>query len=590
MTRLLRTLLGIVLAIALSAAAVNAQQPEPPSSAQPEAPLPPRPPRPAVLPATPEAATPPDAPSLGAPPEPDSDNDFGRFGRRRGDRGQDGGVVRFGQNVVIEAGETRGDTVVIGGTATVNGHITGDLVVIGGTATLSKTAVVDGDAVVVGGGARVEEGAVVSGDAVVIGGALDAPPGFRPGREQVVIGIGSLGGHFDSFLPWLSRGLLWGRLFVPDLWWLWVVVLVVFLLYLLVAIVFDGPVQRCVNTLDAKPVTAFMVGLLVLVLIGPVGILLLVSVVGIVIVPFVLVALFVASLAGRVTVAKWIGLRILRPESADSRMTSVAFAIGFAVICLTYMIPIIGLLMWAMVGVLGLGAVALAATDAYRDENPRPVPRLTAAVPPLPPFQSPPFQTDPGSATGGPADAPAATAYHGVPPALAQSGMPAAAGFAGATFTGAGAASGEASWVASATPATPLTTATRSDMAAFPRASFAERLGAFALDAILIFLLVAFVNGEPDEFFFPLFIAYRIGAWTWKSTTLGGIICQLRITRVDGTPLSFADALVRGLSSIFSIVVLGLGCFWVLKDEERQAWHDRVAGTYVVKVPRNFPL
>ena len=26
------------------------------------------------------------------------------------------------------------------------------------------------------------------------------------------------------------------------------------------------------------------------------------------------------------------------------------------------------------------------------------------------------------------------------------------------------------------------------------------------------------------------------------------------------------------------------------RDEERQAWHDRVAGTYVVKVPRNFPL
>jgi uncharacterized RDD family membrane protein YckC len=36
--------------------------------------------------------------------------------------------------------------------------------------------------------------------------------------------------------------------------------------------------------------------------------------------------------------------------------------------------------------------------------------------------------------------------------------------------------------------------------------------------------------------------------------------------------------------------VLGLGCLWILKDPERQAWHDKIAGTYVVKVPRNWPL
>jgi uncharacterized RDD family membrane protein YckC len=60
--------------------------------------------------------------------------------------------------------------------------------------------------------------------------------------------------------------------------------------------------------------------------------------------------------------------------------------------------------------------------------------------------------------------------------------------------------------------------------------------------------------------------------------------------RTDGTPLRFVDALVRGLSAIFSIAVLGLGVLWILRDPERQAWHDRIAGTYVVKVPRNWPL
>jgi uncharacterized RDD family membrane protein YckC len=50
------------------------------------------------------------------------------------------------------------------------------------------------------------------------------------------------------------------------------------------------------------------------------------------------------------------------------------------------------------------------------------------------------------------------------------------------------------------------------------------------------------------------------------------------------------DSLVRGLSAIFSLAVLAIGALWILRDPERQAWHDKIAGTYVVRVPRNFPL
>ncbi len=54
--------------------------------------------------------------------------------------------------------------------------------------------------------------------------------------------------------------------------------------------------------------------------------------------------------------------------------------------------------------------------------------------------------------------------------------------------------------------------------------------------------------------------------------------------------LRFVDALVRGLSSVFSIVALGTGCLWMLQDPERQMWHDKIAGTLVVKVPREVVL
>ena len=50
------------------------------------------------------------------------------------------------------------------------------------------------------------------------------------------------------------------------------------------------------------------------------------------------------------------------------------------------------------------------------------------------------------------------------------------------------------------------------------------------------------------------------------------------------------DAVVRGLASLLSIGAFGIGCLWILRDAERQSWHDKIAGTYVVKVPRNYPL
>ena len=113
------------------------------------------------------------------------------------------------------------------------------------------------------------------------------------------------------------------------------------------------------------------------------------------------------------------------------------------------------------------------------------------------------------------------------------------------------------------------------------------------LDVVLVVIatrLLDLFRPERDSAIFLLLLAYHIGFWTWKGTTVGGIICQLRLVRVDGSPLRFVDALVRGLSSIFSLAVLGLGGLWILKDPERQAWHDSIAGTYVVKVPRNWPL
>jgi uncharacterized RDD family membrane protein YckC len=131
----------------------------------------------------------------------------------------------------------------------------------------------------------------------------------------------------------------------------------------------------------------------------------------------------------------------------------------------------------------------------------------------------------------------------------------------------------------------------REGLAQYPRATFLDRVAAFALDCLLVAIANAILDMDRQEgFFFFLLLGYHIAFWAWKGTTLGGIICSLRVIRTHGAELRFADALVRGLSSVFSLAALGIGCLWMLQDPERQMWHDKIAGTLVVKVPRDLVL
>jgi uncharacterized RDD family membrane protein YckC len=402
----------------------------------------------------------------------------------------------------------------------------------------------------------------VARDFVVVMGGLTAPPEFRTGGEQTVIGPLIFGDGLRAAVPWVTTGLLWGRPIVPSLPWIWGFVAVCFATYLLLNLVFDKPVRACTQKLVERPLSAFMAGLLVLVLLGPVSVLLAASVVGIALIPFLLCAVFVAGLLGKVGVLRTIGTTIVHQEDRDNRLHSArSFALGFVAVTLVYMVPVIGIIGFLTLGVFGLGSSAMAFAAGLRRENPRPPAPPRVPVPPVP---APPAFDGPMTS---PLAAPASYVAHpaGTPPAM-------------------GAATDDG--VTMMPPVNPA------EMLCYPRATFLERLGAFVLDLVLValtFALLDFNNDGPGRMLL-LFFVYRAAFWTWKGTTVGGIILQLRVVRTDGSALNVSDAVVRGLSSVFSIVVAGLGCLWILRDPERQAWHDRIAGTYVVKVPRNFPL
>jgi uncharacterized RDD family membrane protein YckC len=459
-------------------------------------------------------------------------------------------ALRIDGDYALAAGDEAREVLVISGKASIAGHVWRDVVVVIGRAEIASTAVIDGELTVVGGSATIQPGATVNGDLIVIGGSLDAPEGFKARGEHVVIGSETLGGRFEAFVPWITRGLLWGRLIVPDLPWIWWVVGFFFFFYFVINLLAERPVRACTDVLTKRPLTTFLIGLLVLLLTGPVLLILTISLVGIMVIPFALCALVLAGLVGRVAVARWLGRTIVpegaaEPGAEPSRaLAARSFVIGFALIVVALMIPVLGLVVWGSLGVMALGAGVSAFIGYYQKENP-PKPRPTTplrADGDAPMFRSPsPPPLEPSTPSGEPS-------------AAAMSASP--------------------------------------DLGGYPFAPFRDRLAAFLLDVFLVIittaLLEVFRQGPGVGMF--LLLVYHVAFWTWKGTTVGGIICQLRVVRTDGSRLTFADALVRGLSSIFSLAVVGIGALWILKDPERQAWHDKIAGTYVVKVPRHYPI
>jgi len=542
--------------------ALAAQAQEPPAPAPEPAPAPaPRPGR-RGLP-TPTVETPPIP--IDAPRYEDQfpERDYELYGRSRN-------AMRLGQNMTVGPNDVVRDAVVIFGDARIAGHVTGNLLVWFGKAEIERTAVIDGDFVSVGGSVTVQEGAAAHRDLVVVGGPLEAPAAFAAGGAQIVIGSGMLGGSLNAVVPFLSRGLLWGRVIVPELPWIWGVLALFFLLYAVLNLIFDRPVRACAATLQNRPLTTFGTGLLVLLLMGPVCVLLAFSIIGIAVVPFVICALIAGGMIGKVSVARLIGMTAVEEDPDGSRAHAArSFVIGFAVLTIAYMIPLLGIITWGIAGVMGLGSAMLTFMSAYRRENPRE--KTPAMVPPGPVPPAPMPSTFPASSTAFDASAGAVPV---TPPPFQATAPPQGGGAYAAYAPGAYAASGL--------------------LVAQPRAMFRDRLAAFIVDLLAVGMVAAFLGAIFDFDgpgpFFPMLLVYYIVLWTWKQTTFGGIVCQLRLVRADGMPLSFADSLVRGLAGIFSLLVFGLGALWIIRDPERQAWHDKIAGTYVVKVPRTWSL
>lgn len=461
-------------------------------------------------------------------------------------------VVAIGGDAKAESDV--GDAVVaIGGDATARGKVGDAVVAIAGNAEAHGEV---GDAVVaVMGDVKIGPGAVVRGDVVSVGGKIEVAEDAQIKGEIIEVSVAQypILAPLHGVADWLRHCVLKFRLLAPQPGWYWVVAIVFLLLYLLIAAATPRPVAACVNELTQRPATTFLLGLLMKLLLPLVFIILAITGIGMVVIPFILAAVFIAGLIGKVALLEYLGGKLLRVLGVTMAKPILALLAGFAVITLLYMVPLLSLLIYTLIGTWALGAAVTATFSGARKESaPHPPYNPTMpSSPGAPPSSSPGFQTPP------------------------------VANFTAAQPTG----------EATANPPGVSTTQSPSPVPeayALPRSGFWERMSASFLDVIIVAILSAFVGGLPLGFLVAL--AYFAGMWTWKGTTIGGIVLNLKVVRLDAQPVTFAVALVRGLASALSVIVFFVGFLWIILDRDKQAWHDKIAGTVVVRSPRAMSL
>ena len=138
-------------------------------------------------------------------------------------------------------------------------------------------------------------------------------------------------------------------------------------------------------------------------------------------------------------------------------------------------------------------------------------------------------------------------------------------------------------------------------------AGFWVRVGASLIDSILLMLvttplLVAIYGWAGLDYgyavrstgFVDILVTWILPVvaviWFWVKMqgTPGKLLLSLRVVDAKtGRNLSVGQSFARYLGYFVSAIPLGLGLLWVGFDSKKQGWHDKIAGTVVVRNRRH---
>jgi uncharacterized RDD family membrane protein YckC len=129
-------------------------------------------------------------------------------------------------------------------------------------------------------------------------------------------------------------------------------------------------------------------------------------------------------------------------------------------------------------------------------------------------------------------------------------------------------------------------------------AGLGTRVIATFIDLIIVMgallILEAFFfkfNYTDNEFnsyrFFIVIFIWIFYNWSFESSvyqaTFGEMILKLKVVDLYGKRISVLRSFFRCITTFISILPVGLGIWYMTTDPKKRAWHDLIAGTYVIK-------
>jgi hypothetical protein len=244
-------------------------------------------------------------------------------------------------SVTVPEGQTVDSAVAFGGSLTVNGTVEGDATAFGGNVHLGPHANVKGKAIAFGGSVVREDGAQVGGQQLSFGdrhvGSVLAE-GLREGVANVQTEPEISDSHPMSriafflmeFVLCFGLGFLF-LMFVPQ------------------------PMKQIEGELRRDWLRCGATGFLGTLAVVPLSLLLLISVVGILVLPVLWVGLVLAVCMGYTAIANEIGIKV--PVLRGKKTQATVLAVGTVVLLLVSRLPVLGPLALILVGMLGLGAI-----------------------------------------------------------------------------------------------------------------------------------------------------------------------------------------------------------------------------------------
>jgi uncharacterized RDD family membrane protein YckC len=465
-------------------------------------------------------------------------------------RRRQGTIVNFGENAYLGKDESAEALVTVGGSATSEGEVSESVVAVFGNAHVSGSVAdeavavfgdlyVDGtvgsEAVAIMGDVTVGPNAIIDGDVASIGGTVTVDPAAVVGGTIQQMAARPVTDIAAKFVPWIKHGVLLGRplAFEAGFGWAWSIALFFVALSVIIALVFPKQLTECQQTFESGVGESFLAGILTVLLLPLAALTLLLTIIAIPLVPFLWIALFAGTLFGKAAVLAAMGKRLVGIANPGAVIpVAIAVIFGSAIVLGTYVVPVLGFISYMVLQLLGLGAFMYWMLRKLRARQLRRRSEQAAQRVNLTKSAKEPPAPPPGDAQ--PVDSSSAP------------------------------------------------------MLALPRAGFWIRMAALLVDVVLVAIIV---NVASDQDLFPWAIAgYGALMWKLKGTTIGGTLCNLQVVRLDGRELDWPTAIVRALSCYLSLFVAGLGFFWIAFDEERQAWHDKIAGTVVVRTARTVAL